>query len=57
MGENIEFDNKKFKELTDKSKDLMKDYLRRDSNAEVIDFKDFSKTSIALNLIDNMELF
>ena len=32
MGENKEFDNKKFKELIDKSKDLMKDYLRRDSS-------------------------
>nr|WP_314656543.1 PD-(D/E)XK nuclease family protein [uncultured Fusobacterium sp.] len=32
MGENIEFDNKKLKELIDKSKDLMKDYLSRDSS-------------------------
>lgn len=27
----------------------------RNRNAEEIDFKDFSKTSIALNLIDNMD--
>ena len=32
MGENIEFDDKKLKELIEKSKDLMKDYLSRDSS-------------------------
>ena len=32
MEENKEFDNKKLKELIDKSKDLMKDYLSRDSS-------------------------
>ena len=32
MGENKEFDTKKLKELIDKSKDLMKDYLSRDSS-------------------------
>ena len=32
MGENIEFDDKKLKELIEKSKDLMKDYLNRDSS-------------------------